>query len=182
MKQIRTMIVMAAFLAGTIFTMVSIGQEATAPAAGTPAAGAPSTAPGPIGATVAAAEKPKESKMTLWKLWVVGGWAMYPIAALSIGMVALIVYGFMNVKEDKMVRSDLLPQLHDSIRKLDFRTASTLCSGTMIASSDSPLTVAPEISSVFVESPSPPAATRQPSELQNANVQTGISRSCVRSR
>lgn len=72
----------------------------------------------------------KTQNVTLWSMWVTGGWAMWPIGALSIGMLALIVFGFLNTKESKMIHVELIPDIQKSIRNLDFYSASAICSGT----------------------------------------------------
>ncbi len=81
-------------------------------------------------AAPAAATGPKVQEVTLWGMWVTGGWAMYPIGALSIFGLALTVFGFLFLREPKMVQSALLPLLQNQVSNLDFRSASATCSGT----------------------------------------------------
>ncbi len=76
---------------------------------------------------VAPAAAPKEQSITLWGLWKTGGWAMYPIALLSIAGTALTVFGFLFTREVKMVQSSLVPVLQSQISSLDFRGASANC-------------------------------------------------------
>ena len=80
-------------------------------------------------APVAAQPPPKdvEVKITLWDLWVTGGWAMYPIALLSALGAALTVHGFLFTGPEKMVQSHLVPTLQSHINNLDFRAASAVC-------------------------------------------------------
>lgn len=66
---------------------------------------------------------------TLWGLIKQGGWTMFPLGLLSIAMVALTVYGFLSVREDKMLHLELLPQLQDAVRRLDLNQASAICVG-----------------------------------------------------
>lgn len=91
---------------------------AQAPAAGAPAAGAP------------AAPAPKTAEVTLWQMWKTGGWAMYPIGLLSVAGVALAIYSFLAVREDKMVQLALVPTIQEQISRLDFRGVSSTCVGS----------------------------------------------------
>lgn len=90
---------------------------------------APAAAPAAAAAPVAAAA-PKDQSVTLWGMWKTGGWAMYPIGTLSIAGLALTVFGFLFLREPKMVQSSLLPLLQNQVSNLDFRSASATCSGT----------------------------------------------------
>lgn len=83
-------------------------------------------APAAAGAAVAA----QSTNVTLWQMWVVGGWCMYPIAALSIAGVALIILGFISTSEDKMIHMDLVPLLKDNIKNGDIAGAVATCTGT----------------------------------------------------
>lgn len=67
---------------------------------------------------------------TLWGLIKQGGWIMFPLGGLSVAMVGLAVYGFMAVREDKLLRLELLPTLQTSIRDLDLQQAASVCAGT----------------------------------------------------
>lgn len=71
-----------------------------------------------------------EDRVTLWGLWKTGGAFMYPIAFLSIAGVALTVYGFLTSREKKMLQMELVPTLQDSISRLDFRNAASICTGS----------------------------------------------------
>lgn len=75
-----------------------------------------------------AVETTEDTSVSLFDLWRTGGWAMYPIGLLSIGAVALTIFGFVNYREQKMIRMDLYQPLLQSVRSLDFREASVLCS------------------------------------------------------
>jgi biopolymer transport protein ExbB len=63
-------------------------------------------------------------------LWKTGGWAMYPIGLMSVAGVGLIVFGFMNTKDDKMVPWDMVPELQGGIQRLDFSSVAAICSGS----------------------------------------------------
>lgn len=91
---------------------------AQAPAGDAPAAGAP------------AAPAPRAAEVTLWQMWKTGGWAMYPIGLLSVAGVALAIYSFLAVREDKMVQLALVPTIQEQISRLDFRGVSSTCVGS----------------------------------------------------
>lgn len=101
----------------TALPLVALAQQAAPEAAAAAAAAAPAAAPG----------AKMESSMTLWGLWVVGGWAMYPILLVSVIATAFTVYGYINFGENKMVREDLIPKLRDAVKRLDIAEASTIC-------------------------------------------------------
>lgn len=110
MKIVR-IVVLALLTALPLFALAQqAAPEAVAAAAGTGTPGAK-----------------MESSMTLWQLWVVGGWAMYPILLVSVIATAFTVYGYINFGEKKMVREDLIPKLRDAVKRLDIAEASTLC-------------------------------------------------------
>jgi biopolymer transport protein ExbB len=80
--------------------------------------------------TNAGAASPAPSQeTTLWGLWAVGGWAMYPILILSIVATAFTVYGYINFRETTMVRADLAPGLKSAVQNVDFKSASSICGG-----------------------------------------------------
>jgi len=102
------------------------GAAAAGPVlAQTPAA----PAPAPAGGATASVE-PKKAEVTLWRMWKTGGWAMYPIALLSVAGVALAIYSFLAVREDKMVQLGLVPTIQDQISHLDFRGVTSTCVGS----------------------------------------------------
>ncbi len=70
-----------------------------------------------------------KADLTLWGLWVVGGWAMYPILLLSMVATAFTAYGYMNFGDKKMVRSDLVPNLKSALQTMDLQNASSICGG-----------------------------------------------------
>lgn len=80
----------------------------------------------PAGTREVAVES-KDPNVTLMGLWNTGGPFMYPIALLSIGVMALIIYGFINYREKKMLQVELYPGLQQAIRNLDFESASRIC-------------------------------------------------------
>ncbi len=86
--------------------------------------------PPPAPAATSAAPPPQEQALTLWGLWKTGGWAMYPIALLSIAGTALTIFGFLFTREPKMVQSSLVPLIQSQISNLDFRGASATCAAS----------------------------------------------------
>ncbi len=112
-----------------LLAAVTLIAAAHAVFAQTPAA-APAAAAAAAPTAPAAATGPKVQEVTLWGMWKTGGWAMYPIGALSIFGLALTVFGFLFLREPKMVQSALLPLLQNQVSNLDFRSASVTCSGT----------------------------------------------------
>jgi biopolymer transport protein ExbB len=62
-------------------------------------------------------------------MWKVGGPVMWPIGAVSVAGLALMVYGFMTYRTDKMLRPDLVPQLQDSLGRLNIEEALATCNG-----------------------------------------------------
>lgn len=77
-----------------------------------------------------AGAEPTIEATTLWGLIRQGGWIMIPMGGLSVAMVGLSVYGFLAVREDKLLHLELLPPLQTAIRQLDFQRAASICSGT----------------------------------------------------
>ena len=69
------------------------------------------------------ARQPKEQ--TLLDMWKVGGPVMWPIGLCSVAGLALIVYGVINTRADRMLRPDLVPKLvkivHDAGQALGFQ-------------------------------------------------------------
>jgi biopolymer transport protein ExbB len=98
---------------------IYISTYAQAPAGGT-AVSTNTAAPGtaPIEITV----KKKETSMTLYQLWVVGGSCMYPIGLCSIGAVGLII-----TNTSKMFNTDVIQQLQTSMRDVNLEDAKNVC-------------------------------------------------------
>jgi biopolymer transport protein ExbB len=67
---------------------------------------------------------------TLWDMWVVGGWCMYPIGIESILALGLIIYGAIMFKPAKMLAVELVPQLNDELDGLRLENARSLCAGS----------------------------------------------------
>lgn len=106
--QRRRMAWILAIILGGLAVGTALAQEAPAPDAAAPK---------------------KEASVTLWGMWRTGGWAMYPIGLLSVAGVALTIFSFLAVREDKMVQISLVPTIQEQIARLDFRGVSATCVG-----------------------------------------------------
>jgi biopolymer transport protein ExbB len=72
-------------------------------------------------------ETPPEATMTLWQLWVVGGWCMWPLGVTNIAAVAFTVYGFLWIRDRKMLLPELIPSLQESLTHLRVDEATATC-------------------------------------------------------
>lgn len=64
---------------------------------------------------------------SLIEMYKTGGWAMYPLTILSIGMVGLIVYNSMAVQTNQILQTQLVPQIDEALEDLDVEKAKSLC-------------------------------------------------------
>lgn len=71
-----------------------------------------------------------EAATTLITLLQQGGLLMWPLGLLSVATVALAVYGFLAVRDDKMLTPELVPPLQEALSKLDLDEAVAVCNGT----------------------------------------------------
>jgi biopolymer transport protein ExbB len=117
--RIGLVVLLAGVLGGAALVFAQAPAPAPAPAGGAPTAAGPTAAP--------AAERKQWD--TLWGMWVVGGPVMWPIGGCSVLAVGLAVYGFIAYRTDKMMRPDLVPQIQDSLERLNVDEAMNLCSG-----------------------------------------------------
>jgi biopolymer transport protein ExbB len=85
------------------------------------------TAVTPSATNAPAAAAAKSDDMTLIGMWNVGGPVMWPIGATSVAALALAVYGFLNIRDDRMLRPDLVPGLQKSLDSLNIEEALTVC-------------------------------------------------------
>lgn len=76
-----------------------------------------------------ATDPAKSGDMTLIQMWNVGGPVMWPIGATSVAALALAVYGFINMRMDRMLRPDLVPGLQEALNNLNVSEALTICNG-----------------------------------------------------
>ena len=120
--------VLSAFAAWALSaTFAVIAQEAGGGAAASPAAAkAAATAKPAVTATTEKAPA-AESTLTLWGLWKVGGWCMWPLGATNVATVAFTVMGFLIVRDDKMLVPNLIPSLQEEIDNLRIEQAMNIC-------------------------------------------------------
>ncbi|MFP4351482.1 MAG: MotA/TolQ/ExbB proton channel family protein [Puniceicoccaceae bacterium] len=81
------------------------------------------------------AEEEAETGRSLVDMIKVGGWAMYPLGALSVGGIALILYNFLAVRPNKLLDVDKLEEVAEKARDFNIEEAQQLC-----AENPSPLT------------------------------------------
>ncbi|MBM4148222.1 MAG: MotA/TolQ/ExbB proton channel family protein [Lentisphaerae bacterium] len=71
-----------------------------------------------------------ETRMTLWQLWTVGGWCMWPLGLVNVAAIAFAVYGYIFVREDKMLVPALVPGLQEALVNLRLDDAMKMCTST----------------------------------------------------
>ena len=82
----------------------------------------------PLNAQEAAEEANAEKVETsLIEMYKTGGWAMYPLTILSIGMVGLIVYNSMAVQMSQILQPQIVPEIDQALEALDIEKAKSLC-------------------------------------------------------
>lgn len=91
---------------------------------------APTASPeGPAAAVTAPVAK-AGVETTLWGMWRQGGWCMWPLGALSIAALGLLVYGGIATRPARMLAPELIPALQDEIGRLHVEEAKTICAET----------------------------------------------------
>ena len=75
----------------------------------------------------AQAEVGTVQKTTLMQLLLQGGWAMIPLAAMSIWMVFLIINNAITLKEKRLLKPELLPEFIKLMKDKQIKSAHTLC-------------------------------------------------------
>ncbi len=66
-------------------------------------------------------------KTTLWTLIRQGGWAMWPLGLMSMGMVYFIVQNFLGLREKVLLRPDLIPEFIQLMKDKKIVDAHSLC-------------------------------------------------------
>lgn len=66
-------------------------------------------------------------KTTLWTLIRQGGWAMWPLGIMSMGMVYFIVQNFLALREKVLLRPDLIPEFIQLMKDKKIVDAHSLC-------------------------------------------------------
>lgn len=116
---LKMRLIVASMIAACLGTVLSVGLAQDTPA------------PGPAAEEAAAQPVDQEDTQTnLWTLLKQGGILMIPLFLLSVATIALAIYGFMVVRESKMLTPDLVPLLQDAIDKLHLDEAAQICTGT----------------------------------------------------
>ena len=113
--RIRTQLLVIAVVAicmGCMWSMVQAQEAAPEPAA------------------AETAEVQAEQSTTLITLLKQGGVLMWPLGLLSVATIALGVYGFLIVREKKMLTPELVPQLQESLDHLRLDEAISTCNGS----------------------------------------------------
>lgn len=64
---------------------------------------------------------------TLLDLFAAGGWAMYPLALMSILGLALIIYNAMAIRPKRFLVPSVTPQVDEALRNLDVDSARSIC-------------------------------------------------------
>ena len=113
--------------AALMFSVAIVFGQGAAPAG---SEGTAVAAPAAVTATTENQAVVEEQKMTLWQLWNVGGWCMYPLGLLNVAAVAFTIYGFLMVRENKMLVPHLIPTIQESLDGLRLDEAVGTCNGT----------------------------------------------------
>ncbi len=74
------------------------------------------------------AEVDPEVKITVFDQIREGGWAMFPLAACSLAMVALVIYNFIQLGRAKFIPEDLRAQVHEHMADCKVRSAIEVAS------------------------------------------------------
>ncbi len=79
--------------------------------------------------TKAAAEGANVEKVetNLRQMYKTGGWAMYPLTLLSVGMVGLIVYNSMAIQTNQILQPQIVPEIDQALEALDIEKAKSIC-------------------------------------------------------
>jgi len=66
-------------------------------------------------------------KTTLWQMIQQGGWAMIPLGLMSMGMVYFIVQNGLALREQVLLRPDMMPEFVELMKEKKILEAHTLC-------------------------------------------------------
>ena len=109
--------------------LLSTGLERALAQTPPPTATVEAAAP-PAGAARVTPAEPVGVETTLWGMWKQGGWCMWPLGALSIGALGLIIYCSLATKASRMLAPELIPGLQEEIGRLHVDQAKAICAGT----------------------------------------------------
>ncbi len=73
------------------------------------------------------APPPADNNKTLIDQYKAGGWAMYPLTLLSVCGFALIVYNFLAIRPDQILRIEATKEVSAALEGLDLERASSIC-------------------------------------------------------
>ncbi|WP_372846703.1 MotA/TolQ/ExbB proton channel family protein [Pontiella sp.] len=100
-------IIKLAFCLSLVAAPIAFAQEATEAAAAAPA--------------------PSVQKTTLWMMIKQGGWAMWPLGLMSVGMVYFIVQNGLATREKVLLRPDMIPEFIQLMKDKKIVEAHSLC-------------------------------------------------------
>jgi biopolymer transport protein ExbB len=120
---IRTSRKISAIIAATLLTVMAwYAYAQDAPPAATDGNGA--------AASELVAVEETGVNTTLWGLIRQGGWIMFPLILLSVGAVGLTIYGFITVRDEKMLHPELVTPLQNELSSMHLDKAKEICSQT----------------------------------------------------
>ena len=64
--------------------------------------------------TASSIPESSETSVTLWSLFQQGGWAMYPLLALSVALVGLVVYCALLIKDARFTQPEVAGELQNN--------------------------------------------------------------------
>jgi len=73
------------------------------------------------------AQETASGDVSLGQLWRQGGWAMYPLALFSVAAFGLIIYNALSVREQPLLRPDVITALDDKLGTGDVVAAREIC-------------------------------------------------------
>lgn len=85
------------------------------------------TETGETEAVAIAEEVPVEAEVTLIELFTAGGWAMYPLAALSIAGFGLIIYNFLVLRTKAFLAPETVAKVEELLKAGDIEAAKVAC-------------------------------------------------------
>lgn len=81
-------------------------------------------------AAASASDEPVVIQMTLMELFKVGGWTMYPLAALSIAGVGLVIYNFLTIRPKAFLSPQAVQETEERLLAGDVLGAKEVCENT----------------------------------------------------
>jgi biopolymer transport protein ExbB len=112
----------APLAAAAVLAMIGFGVlelRAQTPEAAPPASPAPTAAP--------AATKPPANDKTFWQVVLQGGIMMIPMGLTSVTMIALVIDGFMRLRNEKLAPPQIVENMRSYFRAGDYNGAFQAC-------------------------------------------------------